>query len=472
MSADFLRAVTSSSLLDLPNELLIIILDDLDDDSLLHLASTCKRTNLLIIPMIFTRYNFELPASGSGDINAVRFTATSMKALPAIAIASFITSIDIIDFNPYRTDIPLQATADALNALGMLTTRLSHLGHLLLNPLVFLPPKGSPCLERSLYGRRILGSEEDQNDSVASPSWAYALSALLNSAAMRGDCILTVQSSVNEAPGHALPFVHSIPHVSPLPHQISGPSAQRSPVGTMLLKLTTVMGWFLPSFATSKEHLNTFKLTPSPPQKSILQSTERRSGIILPFLTRSALTAFNIHSSLLLQNVFYNWTLHTLNISPLTTLSLDHIDLLHYDWHLTLPAITLPALDSLHIGQCAIAIPDLMLFLGRHPSIRTLDLSFHSAIGALVPYATTHVLPHLACLRAPPDCLLYFLGAAQSAWPDLGHVSITSDRPSAHEIAQTALLVGLMRDRRPVPDLEVLGTLSTQYTLPTADRDA
>ncbi|KAJ7106594.1 hypothetical protein C8R44DRAFT_885878 [Mycena epipterygia] len=155
-----------------------------------------------------------------------------------------------------------------------------------------------------------------------------------------------------------------------------------------------------------------------------------------------------------------------LNTSPITTLSLDNIDLSHYDWNLTLPAFTLPALSVLTIGQCAIAVPDLVLFLVRHPTILTLDLSFHLAIGALIPHATTHVLPHLTSIRATPDYLLYFLALAEAAYPDLRSVGITSDGESANEVAQFERVVQCLLGRRVVPHAELVGKLANHCHLP------
>ncbi|KAJ7890204.1 hemolysin-III related-domain-containing protein [Mycena olivaceomarginata] len=73
-------------------------------------------------------------------------------------------------------------------------------------------------------------------------------------------------------------------------------------------------------------------------------------------------------------------TIHTLNTAPITTLSLACIDLWHYDWALTLPLVTLPALANLAVGAIR---PDPRARPHRHPLIHTLDPSWHLPIGGL-----------------------------------------------------------------------------------------
>jgi hypothetical protein len=188
----------------------------------------------------------------------------------------------------------------------------------------------------------------------------------------------------------------------------------------------------------------------------------------LPFISQSALTTLKIHSSFLFHANFYKWTLHTLNTSPLATLSLDNIDLSHYDWTLTLPALTLPALTTLEIGQCAITVPDLDLFLARHPTIRTLELPFHPAIGALSPPAAVCLLPHLTTLSATPDYLLYFLaGPAAAGWyPALRYVGVTSHDESAYQAGQFARLLECIEARTVAPRVVTVGRFASCCDVP------
>jgi hypothetical protein len=190
---------------------------------------------------------------------------------------------------------------------------------------------------------------------------------------------------------------------------------------------------------------------------------------MVPVPSHPLLTTLNIHSSFLFHAAFYKWTVHTLNTAPITTLSLSHIDLLHFDWVITLPKLTLPGLTSLKVGQeCAIAVPDLTLFLARHPTITTLDLSWHVAIGALTPpLANRSTLPRLESLCALPDYLLYFLDRAsaendeEEAYPALRRVTVISnDSSSPYERKQLRELLKCVEKRRAsVPVVELIRRL-------------
>jgi hypothetical protein len=199
-----------------------------------------------------------------------------------------------------------------------------------------------------------------------------------------------------------------------------------------------------------------------------LQSAERAGIVALPLVSDSALTALNIHSPFLLHANFYKWSLHLLNSSPLTSLCLNNIDLSPLDWSLILPALTIPTLASLTIGprSVSIVVPDLDLFLTRHPSIHTLDLSFHTHFGAHSLHSTTCALPRLATLRATPAYLLYFLGGAdaQGWYPDLRLVAVTWNDESGE--AQFARIVGCIETRRVVPRMKLIGNLANRCQVP------
>ncbi|KAJ7185278.1 hypothetical protein C8R46DRAFT_1287726 [Mycena filopes] len=225
------------------------------------------------------------------------------------------------------------------------------------------------------------------------------------------------------------------------------------PAPTILGK---VLAWF---FGSRRDEPTT--------SNSGLESKELKSPLNLPLPSHSALHVLNIHCSLLFHTYFYKWTLHTLNTSPLTTLSLANIDLYYYDWALVLPALTLAHLTSLSISDCEMAVPDLALFLARHPIIQTLDLTSHATIGALAHPPAESILPRLATLRAPPDYILYFLLRHGTPCPALRDVTAAwqgkgTDVPT-HQVRSFARVVACVAcvERRPVvPRLSVSGTLA------------
>ncbi|KAJ7499899.1 hypothetical protein FB451DRAFT_47307 [Mycena latifolia] len=436
---------TCLSLLDLPNELLLIISEDLDDDELLHMASTCARLNLLLVPSVFARCDFEVPSSSSGSIESISVTGDNLRFIPALGITSFITSIDVIDcaFTALYKKISSKEIIDAAKGLQALARRLRHFGHLRFNPAVNLSSLTTDQLSR----------------------WMLAVAGFLNSASQRGDCTITVCSALDQDFRDPRPFSHSIPPVPRL--DARAPPQVAFSARDIIQSLTAALGSLFGSLKYTAKVASTQPAVEPLPATPVLQSTQRPSHVALPLVAHSALTTFNIHSSFLFHASFYKWTLHTLNTSPITALSLDCIDLSHYDWNLTLPSLTLPALTTLVIAQCAIAVPDLSLFLARHPSILTLDLSFHLAIGPLVPHATTPVLPHLSCIRATPDYLLYFLAQGDAWYADLGRVGITSDDESVYETRQFERVVECLRRRHVLPRVALTGKLAKHCEVPT-----
>ncbi|KAJ7021678.1 hypothetical protein C8F04DRAFT_1107652 [Mycena alexandri] len=418
---------SSTSLLDLPNELILIISSQLSVD-ILHLATTCQHLNSLLLPDIFRRFGLGLP---SDSFSSIRFTAENLDVLPVLTIGSSVHSITELDVRLYarmaRPKFSPEENLTFLAALSALVLRLPSLGRFTFGPYP---------MEKTIE---------------ALPGLPHALATVLNSAATRGDCIITVFGRSLDPP----PFVHSVPTIHSNPAPLSTTFLQRA------------FTWFL-----------RFSPTFMKPSTGVIESTQLPSAVNLPFLSHSALRVLNIRCSFLFHATFYKWTLHMLNTSPLTTLSLHHIDLSHYDWALVLPALTLSLLTNFSIGhECAISVPDLALFLTRHPSIQTLDLSYHLAIGALAHPPADHLLPHLTTLRAAPDYMLYFLLRPQTKGgiapcPELREVTVTwtysSECVPTYQVGLFASVVSCIEARRGgvVPRLRVEGNLAAHCQVP------
>ncbi|KAJ6578481.1 hypothetical protein B0H19DRAFT_579845 [Mycena capillaripes] len=442
----------SSSLLGLPNELLLIISGALDNDSLLNLAFTCQRINALLISSIFTRFGFQLPPSFSGALPTLSFTGETLQVLPALAIASSIDSIDAIDcaFPAYNKYVLPKENFAAARALDTGAVRLSHLGHLRINPYV------TGHMKKELA------------------AWSQAVATFLGSAARRGGCAITIYSgSKHHFIPDPRPFSHTF-RAAPVHGAATASSESSATCLQMLWRALKTLFRFCqwgndsPTAPELEADSVVIPLTATSTGVPIFESTERVHPVFLPPVAHSVLTTLNAHSSFLFHATFYRWTLHLLATSPLTALSLDNIDLSHYDWALTLPALTLPALTSLSIGQCLISVPELDAFLARHPTICALDLAFHAPIGALLPPTTAYRLPRLTTLRATPDYLLYFLAdeAADAWYPHLGLVGVTSNDESAYQVGQFARLVECVSKRRLIPRVEVVGKLAVHCVVP------
>ncbi|KAJ6601665.1 hypothetical protein B0H10DRAFT_673290 [Mycena sp. CBHHK59/15] len=450
-----------SSLLDLPNEILLLITEDLDNDALLHLAIMCKRLNLLLMPSLFEKYDIRLSASTPGGDPTVSFLGRSVEVLPVLARAFYVNALSRLEcdfaykMKPSSFD-DLQVSLKAIAALRELAVRLSHLGHVRFDP------------GNSWYSRR---TPED------SAEWSRRVAEMFNSVSERADSALTVAGGCTDTLADARPFVHAIPQVP----QRTAPFTKTAvhshthgyesiDVRSVLRRFGTAIARLFGSYVAGAPGPTLEGAEQSEEVSSDLPSTinseERPTPIALPTPLHPALRTFNIHASFLFHTTFYRWTLNVLNTAPLTELSLDDIDLTHYDWALILPTLTLPALEALAINRCAVAVPDLALFLARHPTLLTLGLSFHLAIGALVPGPSTDALPRLVRLCATPDYLCHFL-APRGACPDLREVVVASDGESTYEIARFRQVVECVRQRRAVvPRVTLVGKLGKFCEVP------
>lgn len=189
----------STCLLDLPNEILLIIPEDLDENSLVHLAETCHRLNFLLLPGIFAHFDLELSKPFSGVLPALSVTRKTFKILSAIGVGTFFKSIGDLDWSLTRTwrrsqdgDVRLGLSDAVLAAsyLNSLAIRLPQLAHLRLNPYI------------------LVNSTEELLD------WLQSLAVVLNSATRRADCIITVYGSPAQPyPADPRPFLHCIPNI-------------------------------------------------------------------------------------------------------------------------------------------------------------------------------------------------------------------------------------------------------------------
>ncbi|KAF8214682.1 hypothetical protein K438DRAFT_1801953 [Mycena galopus ATCC 62051] len=430
----------ASLLLEFPNELLLLIAEDLVGvDDLVHLAMTCRQMNLLLIPVIFTRFRCD-PPSSSGELQSLCFTGGNLRLLRALGIAIGVSSVNVMacavmyEVREFR----VKEILDTVAALNSLARRLPHLGHVEFCP-IYVPR----ALKRKLS------------------RYPHAMAAFFNNVARRGDCGLTVYSPwIDHDTSDPLPFVHV--HTFP---EAGWKFSLRKSLRKLVSWITfSRIAAFPPALAPAQ-----MPVTP------VVKSTECLGAKGIPFVSNSALRTLSIHSSFLLHANLYRWTLHLLNTSPLTSLSLDDIDLVPFDWALTLPALTIPMLASLTIGyrRIAIAVPDLHLFLARHPSIHTLDLSFYIGVGDFSPSATTCVLPRLKIIRARPEYLLYFFSAGaepdvdpQGWYPNLWHVVVTSDDLSSRGVIQFSQVVACIETRPVVLQMELVGQLANHCQVP------
>jgi len=184
--------------------------------------------------------------------------------------------------------------------------------------------------------------------------------------------------------------------------QIEQPSAKSAMV---LTKLKELFFWTKEKNVIKNfEEKTLYDMTPVP----LYTVTPRRpdyTGLPYPQFP-PLLTSLCIKGDHLFSASMYPWMLYILNMAPLTHLSITNGPLNHFIWSQMLSAITIPTLKGLGIGKIAVAFPDLVEFLKRHPSIEKLDLTSNLLIGVFrfpKSLSKSEFLPRLCSLTATSE---------------------------------------------------------------------
>ncbi|KAG7445809.1 uncharacterized protein BT62DRAFT_932974 [Guyanagaster necrorhizus] len=107
----------------------------------------------------------------------------------------------------------------------------------------------------------------------------------------------------------------------------------------------------------------------------------------------------------MLTDFFRDWTVSTMNLSPLTAVSLENVDI-----SALLPSLSLSSLQKLVIRCPDLHLSDIMPFLLRHPTIRNLTLRVTCDNATLAPGS----LPELKDLSSSAECLSQLLSSPGS----------------------------------------------------------
>ncbi|TFK68167.1 hypothetical protein BDN72DRAFT_842189 [Pluteus cervinus] len=90
-------------LVNLPNELILEIIEDIEEETLLVLSMVCHRLHLLIIPIILSRYNL-LECISQG---VLKLDTGNGPVLSALHIATFVTYLKTLDMTlQYMCNFP------------------------------------------------------------------------------------------------------------------------------------------------------------------------------------------------------------------------------------------------------------------------------------------------------------------------------------------------------------------------------
>ena len=159
--------------------------------------------------------------------------------------------------------------------------------------------------------------------------------------------------------------------------------------------------------------------------------SERKGGRRIEISPLTTLTTFDLHYSMLANPSIRNWIIRTINMSPITTLSLNRVafsaDKSSFGKDLSL--LTLPFLTELSIIiRDTLQFDDLSAFLCHHRGISNLTFKCDIIINATTPTLPNDALPLLDTLHATPRYIQHFLRPCGSL-PNLRHVDIDPDFP-------------------------------------------
>jgi hypothetical protein len=176
----------------------------------------------------------------------------------------------------------------------------------------------------------------------------------------------------------------------------------------------TMTGWYVryPHDWTSKRPLSK-KIRPVPCHD-------------LPPLT--SLNAFHIRHCNISSPTLRTWTINSINLSPITSLTLHSVTFSsHSPSSEILRLLALPLLSHLYIYSDRLIFSDVVIFLGRHPRVTNLSLAGGVAIISNSPFPA-EALPILSVLKAPPHFVNHIL-SSRGALPSLEAVVIDPDFP-------------------------------------------
>nr|GAT59987.1 predicted protein [Mycena chlorophos] len=368
--------------LDLPNELLLLVLEELSLDAphdLLSLPSLCQRLQDLSLPVYFAsmgmpdptqRAMAELRSDGKPD------------ALDALLMTSWVTSIDDLRCSLPADTVELVEHADRLSALIQKLDAVRRL------TIVWAPADNFESIEDLL----------DVEVLVDLGALAAQMQTLLNAALKRGCNGLTLRNGVL-FPVH--PNVLRAGTISAVAHKLLPNNLS---IGRSASWVDAQMGRFV---------------------DDTVHSLQFDSG------GKHSLSRLNIESTMFLLPPCLNWTLSALRFSPISSLSLCGIFLSTKMWTAILPLIAelVPELAELTMADLhGLEGTDILVFLTKLPLLKSLKIGY-TEYSRRVQSSCPDSAPqpkfwHLEHLHAPSTFVIHFL-KKKSALPKLRTLCIT-----------------------------------------------
>ena len=357
-------------ILDLPNEIIIFILEDLEDDDLFSLALLSRQLHHLALPIYLSRNGISSRPSSQFLLFDDRYNSI----LKALNTALFRPSL-----NSLLCTLPCHKRPDGLfrqilminRLVGKVTLHEANITFDKVNPLV-------PAKEESVMSRSF-GDIEDPDYGLAQ-EFGRELSIMMELILASGCRSFTISHSgtyspsSNETKAAILANFHGLQFVK-----------------KKVTKLLQPFSFMFPRI---------YPTTPNP------------------------LKTFNLHSPIAIHPQLCRWTINTLNNSNLTSLSISQNRSTKSSvWSLVLPCITIPSLSRLSIDMCSIKTGDLFKFLSRHPTIQNLFLGRNILSPNPSQTLVKNALKHVSQLTAHPKWLVHLL-TPQGCFPSLSRIHI------------------------------------------------
>lgn len=380
---------------DLPNELLKVIVDELPDDTIYNLASTCKDLHFCVLPIFLERNGLRITSS-----EHISLVNPSKAALRTFGRSLFTQNLRSVSFYP---------NADLTRLLSDLRT--------LRRMVAFMSEITELTLRYSSFNWLVHSKRYHDQAQLDMENWRLEFAELLDAALAKSCRRLLVYGANHFSLGHLSQMVNS-PHTIRADPQIGHipPKSLYQLAGRMLLSIFGEPRGNSLKLASSTTP--TMRQSPLTTRTSeFLEPTFERSIEQLAPPTFSVLTTFHIHSQMLLQPPLLDWTQSRLQLSAatLTDLSLNVDSNSLHTWTPVFSKLNIRALSKFElicdqlIQPTGVHFRSVAAFLARHRSLTSLHLYGLAMPCDLSPlHYKPPILPGLTSLTAHPSFVAWF----------------------------------------------------------------
>ena len=407
-------------ILDLPNEIVIFILEDLEDDELFSLALLSRQLHHLALPLYLSRNGI----SSRPSSQLLLFDDRSNSILKALNTALFRPSL-----NSLLCTLLFHKRPDDLFRQILMINRL--VGKVSLHEAIINFDEAIPLVpaKEDIVMSQFIRDLEDPDHGLVQ-EFGTELTVMMELILASGCQSFTISHSgtyspsSNETKAAILSNFHGLQLVKK--------------------KVTKLLQPFASMFP---------KLYPT---------------------TANALKTFNLHSPIAIHPHLCRWTINTLNNSNLTSLSISQNRSTKSSvWSLVLPCITIPSLSHLSIDLCSIKTGDLFKFLSRHPQIQDLFLGRNILSPNPSQTLIKNALKHVSQLTAHPKWLVHLL-TPQGCFPSLSCIRILwriQNKQHFSFVMLNSLLEPIARRLGSIKELHLVlsfGSISSDWMVPSS----